>query len=99
VLLEHQRSSGYSVVSPHGAVLTRLRFHDTVSFLHKATLAEKLESLPPGSRIELDGRFTKHIDHDVLELIHEFKETANSRNIDYRLVGIPESTIMPSHQP
>lgn len=99
VLLEHQRSVGYTVVSPHGAVLTRLRFNDTVSFLHKASLAEKLEGLPPGSRIELDGRHAKHLDHDVLELIHEFKETAKSRNIDYRLVGIPESTIMPSHQP
>lgn len=98
VFIEHQRSAGFSVVSPHGAVLTRLRFNDTVSFLHKASLAETLEALPPGSRIELDGRYARHLDHDVLELIHEFRETATSRKIDYRLVGIPDSTIMPSHQ-
>jgi len=97
VLIEHQRSTGYSIVSPKGAVLTRLRLNDAVSFLHKASLAAKLEAMPPGSRIEIDGRFTRHLDHDVLELIHEFKDTARSRNIDYRLVGIPDSTIMPSH--
>ncbi len=97
VLLEHQRSQGYTVVSPKGAVLTRLRLNDPVTFLHKATLAATLEALPEGSRIELDGRFTRHVDPDVLELIHEFKETARSRRIDYRLVGIPDASIMPSH--
>lgn len=97
VLLEHQQSPGYSVVSPKGAVLTRLRLNDPVTFLHKASLAATLEALPPSSRIELDGRFTRHIDPDVLELIHEFKETAASRSIDYRLVGIPDASIMPSH--
>lgn len=97
VLLEHQQSPGYSVVSPKGAVLMRLRLNDPVTFLHKASLAATLEALPPSSRIELDGRFTHHIDPDVLELIHEFKETAQSRSIDYRLVGIPDASIMPSH--
>jgi MFS superfamily sulfate permease-like transporter len=97
VLLDHQRSQGYTVVSPKGAVLTRLRLNDPVTFLHKATLAATLEALPEGSRLELDGRFTRHIDPDVLELIHEFKETARSRRIDYRLVAIPDASIMPSH--
>ena len=97
VLIEHQRSPGYTVVSPKGAVLTRLRFNHTVTFLHKASLAATLEAMPPGSRIELDGRFSHQIDPDVLELIHEFKETARGRGIDYRLVGIPETAIMPSH--
>lgn len=97
VVLDFQRSPGYAVVSPKGAVLTRLRLNDAVTFLHKATLAATLEALPPGSRIELDGRFCRHIDNDVLELIHEFKDTARSRGIDYRLVGIPEALTMPSH--
>jgi len=96
VLIDHQRARGYTVVSPKGAVLTRLRLNDPVTFLHKATLAATLEALPEGSRIELDGRFSRHIDPDVLELIHEFKETARSRRIDYRLVGIPDASIMPS---
>lgn len=99
VLLEHQRSTGFSVVSPPGAVLTRLRLNDRVSFLHKASLAQRLEKMPAGSRIELDGRNGQHIDHDVLELIHEFTATARSRSIDYRLVGIPDSTTMPARDP
>lgn len=97
VLLDHQRAPGYTIVSPKGAVLTRLRLNEPVTFLSKATLAAKLEGMPPGSRIELDGRFCRHIDQDVLELIHEFRETARSRDIDYRLVGIPDISIMPHH--
>jgi MFS superfamily sulfate permease-like transporter len=90
------RTSPFTVVSPPGGVLTRLRLHKTVSFLNKAALAETLEAMAPGSRVEIDGRGCERIDHDVLELIHEFRETARLRGIDYRLVGIPAEAIMPS---
>jgi anti-anti-sigma regulatory factor len=72
-------------------VLRRLQLHDNINFLHKAALATELEAVPAGSRIELDARQTRRIDPDVLEVIHNFAETARLRNIDYRLVGIPTS--------
>jgi len=89
ILRDHIKSPPYTEVSPKGAVLRRLQLHDNINFLHKAALAMELESVPAGSRIELDARHTKRIDPDVLEVIHNFKETARLRNIDYRLVGIP----------
>ncbi|MEO7964848.1 MAG: hypothetical protein ABIT38_13175 [Gemmatimonadaceae bacterium] len=84
-------------MSPHGSVLTRLRLNETVSFLNKASFATKLESLPPQSRVEIDGRNYRRFDHDVLELIHEYAETARLRNIDLRLIDIPAQAISPSH--
>lgn len=79
----------FTVVSPKGAVLTRWQLHDHVHFLNKAALLNALEALEPGSRLELDCRNTRRIDADALEVIHQFTETAQLRNIDYRLVGAP----------
>ncbi len=97
VLLEHQRSTAFTEVSAHGSVLTRLRLNESVSFLNKASLASRLEAFPPNSRIEIDGRNCRRIDHDVLELIHEYEQTAKLRNIDLRLIEVPAQTIMPAH--
>lgn len=79
----------FTVVSPKGAVLTRWQLHDHVNFLNKAALLNELEELPPGSRVEIDGRLVRRIDADALEVLHQFADTAQLRNIDYRLVSIP----------
>jgi MFS superfamily sulfate permease-like transporter len=39
--------------------------------------------------IEVDGRLTRRIDADALEVLHQFSDTAILRDIDYRLVSIP----------
>lgn len=91
ILRDQLKSPPWAEVSPPGAVLRRLQLHDNVNFLHKAALAQELESVPTGSRLELDARRTRRLDPDVLEVILNFRVTARERNIDYRLVGFPES--------
>lgn len=88
ILVEHSRQPCYEVVSPKGAVLTRVRLNEQVSFLSKASLARLFERLEPGSRLELDGSHCRHIHSDVLELIRDFRETALLKKIDLRLVGL-----------
>ncbi len=88
ILVEHSRQPCYEIVSPKGAVLTRVRLNEQVSFLSKASLATFFEHLEPGSRIELDGSQCRDIHYDVLELISDFRETALLKNIDLRLVGL-----------
>lgn len=97
ILVDQFRAPCYTVVSPHGSVLTRLRLHDHVSFLNKATLTRALEGLPSGARVEIDGTHCERIDHDVLEFIADFRETAKLRGIDFRLVGISAGATSPSH--
>jgi MFS superfamily sulfate permease-like transporter len=89
ILSEYLRQPALTRVSAPGAVLQRFELPDQITFLNKANLGQTLDSLAPGSRIEIDGRNTKCFDHDVLEILHEFKITAELREIDYRLVGIP----------
>jgi len=48
--------------------------------------------------VEIDGRRTTRFDHDALEVLHIFRETARLRGIDYRLVGIPDTELTPTHE-
>jgi MFS superfamily sulfate permease-like transporter len=97
ILLDNLKAQPLVPQSPPGAVLKRYALPEQVTFLNKASIVTMLEALPPGSRIEIDGRNARHVDYDVLEVIHDFKATARSRNIDYRLVGVPSVPTTPSH--
>ncbi len=52
-----------------------------VSFLNKASLRRKLENIPPGSYVIIDGTRSKFIDNDITETIEDFQETAKFRDI------------------
>ncbi|MEZ5285594.1 MAG: SulP family inorganic anion transporter [Vicinamibacterales bacterium] len=97
ILFDQLRYPCFTVVSPKGSVLTRLKLQEQVSFLHKGSLAQVLDNLPPGSRIEIDGTACRHIDHDVLEFISDFRQTAALKHIDFRTVGIALPPVSPSH--
>ncbi len=92
ILTEYLRQPAMNRVSSPDSVLQRYQLPDQVTFLSKANIEQTLDSLPPGSRIEIDGRNTKRFDHDVLEILYDFQTTATLREIDYRLVGVPAMT-------
>ena len=97
IIVEHLRSPVLSRLSPPGAVLTRYGLPEQVTFLSKASIARALNALPAGTRVEIDGRRTTRFDYDALEVLLLFRETAKARNIDYRLVGVPEAELTPAH--
>lgn len=97
IVVEHLRSPAFTRISAPGAVLTRYALPEQVTFLSKASISRALNAFAPGSRVEIDGRRTTRFDHDALEVLHAFRETARLRNIDYRLVGIPETELPPAH--
>lgn len=98
IAAEHLRSPVFARVSPAGAVLTRYVLPEQVTFLSKAGIARALNDLAPGSRVEIDGRRTTRFDIDALEVLHTFRDTARLRGIDYRLVGIPDTELTPTHE-
>ena len=59
-----------------------------VSFLNKAAIKQTFAHLPENSRLVIDASNTVYIDHDVLELIKDFRTTGSlERNIQVELVG------------
>ena len=73
-----------------GHTRTRIEFADNVSFLNKAAIVNLLASFPDGIVVELDARRSRHIDHDILEEIDEFLETAKHRDIEVICHGLDE---------
>jgi MFS superfamily sulfate permease-like transporter len=67
----------------------RIRLSEHVSFLNKADLRTTLDKLPAKSRVVMDGSRTTQFDHDALEVIHEFIETAPKREITVESINIP----------
>ncbi|SDL45907.1 carbonic anhydrase [Catalinimonas alkaloidigena] len=65
----------------------KINLSEHVSFLNKASLVHILDDLPENSFVEIDASHTMYMDHDILETIEDFKETARSKNIQLQFVG------------
>jgi carbonic anhydrase len=68
-----------------------IHLSEEVSFLNKASIKLTLEHLPPLSTVIIDAYDSQYIDHDVLELIRDFKEVqAPHKNINCKTIGFKE---------
>ncbi len=74
-----------------------IRLSEDVTFLNKGSIALTLDHLPENSIVEIDGTNSKSIDMDVLEIIHNFKQTAPLKNIQLELKNIPEFNGVAGH--
>ncbi len=98
ILYQSLREPALRRVNSKDAVLQRFVLPDHATFLMKANIERTLEEFPPDSRIEIDGRKCTKIDYDVLELLQDYKITSRLRNIDFRLVGVPDLPSTPAHK-
>jgi MFS superfamily sulfate permease-like transporter len=67
-------------------------FHLTedVTFLHKASILDTLNKVPPGSNVIIDGSKSISIHPDVREIISDFETHAQFINVTLTLVGMKE---------
>jgi anti-anti-sigma regulatory factor len=56
-----------------------------ISFLNKPILTRLLKSVPPHSKLLIDGGQGTYIDTDIIDLLEDFLETAKHRNIDVEI--------------
>jgi SulP family sulfate permease len=73
----HKKGREYSIV-----------LSEEVSFLNKGSILQMLNHVPGNSRVVIDARNSKVIDHDVVEIIDNFKTRADMNNIQLEVVGI-----------
>lgn len=65
---------------------------EEVSFFNKASIHYDLNSIPPDSKVIIDGRRSKSIAQDVLELIDDFTINAKTKNISVELINLNKKT-------
>lgn len=59
----------------------RIRLAEEVTFLNKGALMREFDKVAEGSTVEIDMSSCVYIDQDVLELIEDFKSSADDHNI------------------
>ncbi len=63
----------------------RIVLAEMVTFLNKAQILKELNKIPDNAELLIDASRTRHIQHDVLEIINDFKESAKYKNIDLKM--------------
>lgn len=87
VVLLMNHHSAFTVVNDGNSYY--LRFAKDVTFLQKIALKRTLAQLPNRSDILIDCGGAMFVDHDILELIEDFKESAVDRLIKVELANLP----------
>ncbi len=68
----------------NGSMVT-IEFTKDLFFLSKPQLKEALGSLQPGDTVVIDGSKALFIDHDIYNMLHDYKEIAQVQGISYEL--------------
>ncbi|MEY3679035.1 MAG: hypothetical protein RI924_1176, partial [Bacteroidota bacterium] len=75
----------------HEGDVILIHLSEEVSFLNKASIKLTLDHLPVNTTVVIDAQDSHYIDHDVLEIIRDFKEVqAPLRNIICKTVGFKD---------
>jgi MFS superfamily sulfate permease-like transporter len=65
-----------------------LELAEDVTFINKASIQRTLNQIPDGSKVVIDASKTINMDQDVLEIIEEFREGAEFRNIEVEVIEL-----------
>jgi carbonic anhydrase len=73
----------------HIGEVVRIELPNQVTFFNKAAIKNTLWSIPPGSKVVIDAANTTFIDQDVVELLHDFRNTyAPEHDIKLNMIGL-----------
>ena len=78
-MIQHETEEGKEVV--------KLELAEEVTFINKAPISYELDTLPENSHLEIDVTKTKFLDNDIVEILDDFLETSEEKNISTRLVS------------
>jgi MFS superfamily sulfate permease-like transporter len=69
-----------------GNHVVKMTLAEEVTFLNKGAVRDALNKLPDGSEITIDMSKSFKVDSDVLEIIEDFKTSAQERNIRTHII-------------
>jgi MFS superfamily sulfate permease-like transporter len=95
IILYRSYTSSHSIEfetrdDPDGRHLVRVRLGEHVPFLSRGSLLRQLSEIPDGSRVILDLSGSIFVDHDVIEILRDFEESASRRDLVLEWQGSPD---------
>ncbi|NJN50084.1 MAG: SulP family inorganic anion transporter [Polaribacter sp.] len=64
----------------------KMTFAEEVTFFNKGAILKELDALPENTLLELDVSKNIYLDHDIIEILEDFKTKAEERNINIKLI-------------
>ncbi|MDL5049396.1 SulP family inorganic anion transporter [Oscillatoria amoena NRMC-F 0135] len=86
ILRNSYRNSHFLHKETDNETKVKLTLAEEVIFLNKGSIARELDQIPSGAEVTIDMSQSVIVDHDVMELIKEFKEGAKARNIQVEVI-------------
>ena len=71
----------------NGVVKVKMTLAEEVTFFNKGAILKELDALPKDSSLELDVTKTRYLDNDIIEILEDFQEKAQTRNISITLIS------------
>lgn len=98
-ILKQNHQRGFEIITKeeNGEVAVELKMAQDVTFVTKGNILLTLNKIPEGTKLKINGTESKDIDMDVVEIIHDFKNTAKFKKINLELINIPEFTGISAH--
>ena len=62
-----------------------MRFTKDASFVNKSEFRDKLRQIPENSHVIIDGTRALFIDHDIMEVVEDFRQLASYKNIQVEM--------------
>lgn len=70
-----------------------IRFNKDMSFVNKSEVKEVLRKIPENTSLIIDGSKATFIDHDIVEVIEDFRKTAEYKNIQIECKNLSAKSI------
>lgn len=98
-LIKHTYRAGYALREKNDGHIKHYNIDLAlnVSFLNKKRMAEMLDKIPEYSIVDINGTKSVYIDHDILEIFHDFKSKAHNKHIQLTLQNIPDVETIELH--
>ena len=98
-MIKHTLEAGFVIKERHEGHTRHftIELALNVSFLNKKKIMEMLDKLPEYAIVDINGADSVYIDHDILEIFHDFKSKAHRKHIQLTMTNIPEVETIELH--
>ncbi|MEQ9405633.1 MAG: SulP family inorganic anion transporter [Cyclobacteriaceae bacterium] len=96
-ILQNNYKSSYKrkTIIDDGKETIHIELAQELSFFNKAKMLKTLDSIPDDSRVIIDASQTSYIHFDVMEILKDFRESIEERNIELKHIELfPDTNIL-----
>lgn len=87
LIKSYQNSFFLHAEKDEGTKRVKMTLAEEVTFFNKGAILKELDSLEPGTYLELDISNNRYLDHDIIEILDDFSHKAKLRDITIQIIS------------